>query len=86
MDVDNTYKQKKWTGAVLAVPDQVKHLHENNLVKKERIETGKVGTHCKIKKTPIGEVQRFSAPNCQLFQKSFKISSEKRPKCSIYVQ
>ena len=29
-------------------------------------------SHCRIKKTPIGEVQRFSAPNCQLFQKFFK--------------
>ena len=43
-------------------------------------------SHCRIKKTPIGEVQGFSAPNCQLFQKFFKISSEKRPKCSIYVK
>ena len=34
-------------------------------------------THCRIKKTPIGEVQRFSAPNWQFFQKSFKLSSEK---------
>ena len=53
--------------------------HVGHLLKRE-------GTHCKIRKTPIGEVQRFSAPNCELFQKSFKISFEKRPKCSIYVK
>ena len=36
-------------------------------------------SHCRIKTTPIGEVQRFSALNCQLFQKSFTISTEKSP-------
>ena len=35
---------------------------------------------------PIGEVQRFSAPNWRLFQKSLKVLSEKKPKCSIYVK